>query len=120
MNYAITSPEINNILAWGVEGVDYEVVDGVAQYIEGNEDPDYHLFDYSVPNQFLCYPWDGDPADFREQSEADLKASEISPYLGFSCDLTDYVNETAAVSSVIEEYRDQIGSGQGSEEVLQE
>ena len=73
-----------------------------------------------MPNQFLCYPWDGDPADFREQSEADLKASEISPYLGFSCDLTDYVNETAAVSSVIEEYRDQIGSGQGSEEVLQE
>ncbi|MBB5263350.1 putative aldouronate transport system substrate-binding protein [Catenibacillus scindens] len=120
LNLAITSPEINNLLAWGVEGVDYEVVDGVAQYIEGNEEPDYHLFDYSVPNQFLCYPWDGDPADFREQSEADLKASEVSPYLGFSCDLSDFVNESAAVSSVIEEYRDQIGSGQGSEAVLQE
>lgn len=43
LNYAITSPEINNLLAWGVEGVDYEVVDGVASYIEGNEEPSYHL-----------------------------------------------------------------------------
>ncbi len=120
LNLAITNEEINNLLAWGVEGTDYEVVDGVAKYIEGNEEPSYHLFDYSVPNQFLVYPWDGDPADFREQSEADLKAAPVSAYLGFSCDLTDFVNETAAVSNVIEEYRDQIGSGQASEEVLQE
>ena len=120
LNLAITDPEINNLMAWGVEGTDYEVVDGVAQYIEGNEDPSYHLFDYSVPNQFLVYPWSGDPADFREQSEADLKAAPVSDYLGFSCDLTALVNESAAVSNVIEEYRDQIGSGQASEEVLQE
>ena len=120
LNLAITDPQINNLMAWGVEGVDYEVVDGVAQYIEGNEKPDYHLFDYSVPNQFLVYPWSGDPADFREQSEADLKAAPVSDYLGFSCDLTAFVNETAAVSNVIEEYRDQIGSGQASEAVLQE
>ena len=120
MNLAITSPELNNIMAWGVEGVDYEVVDGVAKYIEGNEDPDYHLFDYSVPNQFLCYPWDGDPADFREQSEADLKASEVSPYLGFACDLSDFVNESAAVTTVVEQYRNQIASGQATEEILQE
>lgn len=120
LNLAITNSEINNLMAWGVEGVDYEVVDGVAQYIEGNEDPSYHLFDYSVPNQFLVYPWSGDPADFREQSEADLKAAPVSDYLGFTCDLTDFVNETAAVSNVIEEYRDQIGSGQATEETLNE
>lgn len=120
LNLAYTSPEINNLLAWGVEGVDYEVVDGVAQYIPGNEEPSYHLFDYSIPNQFLAYPWSGDTADMRERAEADLKAATISKYLGFTCDLSELVNESAAVSNVIEEYRNQIGSGQASEEVLQE
>ena len=27
LNFAMTSPEINTLMAWGVEGVDYEVVD---------------------------------------------------------------------------------------------
>ena len=120
LNLAYTSREINNLIAWGVEGVDYEVVDGVAQYIEGNEEPAYHLFDYSVPNQFLVYPWSGDSADFREQSEADLKSAKVSKYLGFTCDLSNFVNETAAVSNVIEEYTEQIGSGQASEAALEE
>ncbi len=120
LNLAYTNPEINNLLAWGVEGVDYEVVDGVAQYIPGNEEPLYHLFDYSVPNQFLVYPWSGDTADFRQRSEENLKSAEVSKYLGFTCDLSDLVNESAAVSNVIEEYRNQIGSGQASEATLNE
>lgn len=118
LNLAMTDSEINNLMAWGVEGTDFEVIDGVASYIEGNEEPAYHLFDYSVPNQFLVYPWSGDTADFRERSKEDLEAAPVSDYLGFSCDLTDFVNESAAVSNVIEEYRDQIGSGQGSEDIL--
>ncbi len=119
LNYAFTSNEINTLMAWGEEGVDFEVVDGVAQYIEGNEEPLYHLYDYSVPNQFLVYPWSGDTADFRERSEADLKQAKVSQYLGFSVDLSEYSNQTAAVSNVIDEYRKQIESGEASEETLQ-
>ncbi len=111
LNYAMTSAEINNLLAWGEEGVDFEVVDGVAQYIAGNEQPSYHLFDYSVPNQFLVYPWTGDTADMREQSLANMQSGNISPYLGFSCDTTPFATEIAAVTNVADEFTRQIKAG---------
>lgn len=118
LNLAYTSPEINNLMAWGVEGVDYEVVDGVAQYIAGNETPEYHLFDYSVPNQFLVWPWGTSAADERERSEADLKAAPVSEYLGFSFDTSAITNSITALSNVKAEYHMQIISGAGGQEAL--
>ncbi len=120
VNFALTNAEINNLLAWGEEGVDFEVIDGVAQYIPGNEMPSYHLFDYSVPNQFLVYPWGDATADFRERSEADFLSAPSSDFLAFTCDLSELSNEVAAVSNVMEEYKEQVGAGTASEAVLQE
>ena len=42
---------IANLFAWGVEGVDYQVgADGVAGYIEGNEEPAYQTVPFLDPN----------------------------------------------------------------------
>ncbi len=120
LNFALTNKEINNLLAWGEEGVDFEVVDGVAQNIPGNENPSYHLFDYSVPNQFLVYPWAPAKADFRELSEENFLGASASPYMGMAVDLSEVVNEVAAVTTVYNEYYSQIATGLAGEELIQE
>ncbi len=111
LNYVITSPEINTMMAWGVEGVDYVVEDGVAKYPEGQTEASYHLFDYSVPNQFLVLPWDGDTADMRERSLENMNSGKISPYLGFSCDTTAFSVELSAINNVYDEFKSQVEMG---------
>ncbi len=120
LNFAITSPEINTMMAWGVEGVDYEVVDGVAQYIAGNESPSYHLFDYSVPNQFLVTPWYGDTADMREKSLENMNSGTISPYLGFSCDTTGFSVELSAVTNAYDEFSRMLKNGVADQEIYEQ
>ncbi len=120
VNFVMGSKEINNLLTWGEEGVDYEVVDGVAQYIEGNEMPLFHMDDYMTPNSFLVYPWKGDTADFRERAEEDFLKAPTSDLIAFSADLSEYSAEMAAVSNVLEEYKVQVNSGMASEATIQE
>ena len=120
VNFAMTNAEVNNLMAWGEEGVDFELdANGVAQYIPGNENPSYHSFDYSVPNQYLVYPWGTVSPTFREESLANLQSAPVSKFLGLAIDLSELVNETSACTNVIEEYKMQIGSGLATEEDLQ-
>ena len=73
-----TDTRIANLLAWGIEGVDYQVKDGIAYYIEGNETPQYHTNDFFYGNQFNVLPWDGTNADFRENSLEAMENAEVS------------------------------------------
>jgi putative aldouronate transport system substrate-binding protein len=113
LNLMYTNKDICNLLAWGVEGRDYVVENGVAKYPEGvtADNVAYHTSDFLYGNQFLVYPWDGDPTDIRDQQLAELKATEISPYLGFTCDLTNISNELTAISNVIGEFKPGVESG---------
>ncbi len=120
LNMMYTDSRIANLLSWGIEDVDYEVTDGVAHFIEGNENPAYHLSDYLFGNQFLVLPWDGNDADLREVTEKLMKDRAVSPYLGFMCDTSDISNEISAVSSVIGEYRNRVELGCEDEAVCEE
>ncbi|MBS5523902.1 MAG: ABC transporter substrate-binding protein, partial [Clostridiales bacterium] len=115
MSMMYTDSRIANLMAWGVEGVDYEVVDGVAKYVEGNEDNAYHSSDYMVGNQFIVLPWDGQSADYRQKQMEDMEASPISKYLGFSVDTNSITNELSAVSVAINEYVPTLECGFGDE-----
>ena len=57
MSLLYTSPEINNLLAWGVEGRDYIIENGVARYPGDTADVPYHSADFIIGNQFLVTPW---------------------------------------------------------------
>lgn len=74
MNMMYTDSRIANLLAWGIENVDYEVVDGEACFIEGNENPAYHTMDFLYGNQFITLPWEGSGANMREET---LEASGV-------------------------------------------
>lgn len=115
-----TDSRIANLLSWGIEGVDYEVTEGVAHYIEGNETPAYHMNDYQFGNQFIVWPWEGSSADFRETSKALTDSTPRSDYFGFVCDTSSITNEIAAVTGVLSQYRGQIETGMADEEILDE
>ena len=113
LNLMYTNKDIANLLAWGVEGRDYVVKDGVAAFPEGvtRDNVQYHTADFLYGSQFLVYPWEGSPATLREEAAAEMKDGGVSPYLGFSCDTTVISNELAAISNVISEYAPTLESG---------
>jgi putative aldouronate transport system substrate-binding protein len=113
LNLMYTNKDICNLLAWGVEGRDYVVENGIAKYPEGvtADTVAYHTSDFLYGNQFLVYPWEGDSASLREEQKKELETAEISPYLGFTCDLTNISNELTAISNVIGEYKPGVESG---------
>ena len=112
---------ISNLLAWGIDGVDYEVgTDGVAHFIEGNENPAYHGVDFLVVNQFNLLPWEGNDPQLRTKGKTAMENAVISPYMGFVCDTTPFTTELSAVTNVINEYRAQITAGVASEETFQQ
>ena len=113
-----TSPELNTLLAWGIEGRDYVVTDGIAGYPDNNPDVPYHSADYMAGNQFLVIPWDGSSADFREISLEATKNAPLSAYLGFTADTSNITNEVSAVSNAVAEFSKQINTGLAQPEVL--
>lgn len=120
LNAVMASPELSNLLAWGIEGRDYVVEDGVAKYPEGMDTGSvYHIPDYMGPNYFAILPWDGTSADFRQVAEDYLKSAEISPYMGFAADQSELTNIVTGISSAFEEFNDQIRYGFGDESTIE-
>jgi len=106
LNLMWTNKELINLYTWGIEGVTYEVADGVARYPDGvdNSNCGYHLPDYMIGNQFLVLPWDGSPSNFRDLALAYEKSAPISDYVGFAADITSIESLYASLNSVYAEY----------------
>ncbi len=116
-----TNAEINNLLAWGIEGRDYVVDEnGFANYPDGNADVPYHGADFIVGNQYICVPWAGSGENIRELSKQEMNNAEKSYFLGFSMDTTPVETELATVQTVFEEYLAQVRSGAGDEAKIDE
>ncbi len=108
MELLFTNADIENLFVYGIEGRDYEVVDGEAHLLETKE---YQCSDFFFGNQFAAYPGEGSGADFRTVAEADLKATEISPYFGLVIDTSPIANELTAVQAVKDQYSPALVSG---------
>ena len=113
LNLLYTNSDIENMLAWGLEGRDWVEKDGEATYPEGVDSDSclFHMGDYLNGNQFITLPWEGSGADFRDVQKAYQDELVYSPYMGFAAE-TDEVSEAAtACFSIIEQYRKQLASG---------
>ena len=111
---------IANLFAWGVEGMDYQVgADGVAGYIEGNEEPAYHTVPFLNPNKFTVLPWSGDDPNQNELAKENMAKAIHSPFLGFSADMSAVTSEVGAITNVIAEYQAQIASGAADEKTYE-
>ena len=117
MSMMYTNADICNLMAWGVEGRDYIVEDGIAKYPDGNSDVPYHSDDYLTGNQFLVLPWDGNSVTMREESQAQVESAPISAYLGFTANTDSIATEVSALSNVYAEFGPQIETGVAAPDV---
>lgn len=113
MNMMYTDARIENLLVWGVEGRDYQVKDGRACYMDGQDANSvaYQMGDYMFGNQFLALPWESQAKDFRNLAKAEMDSVTQSKYFGFTCETTNIQNELTAVANVIAEYGPSLESG---------
>lgn len=116
ISFLANSPEINNLLNWGIEGEDYVVTeDGHADYPEGKDanSVNYHLDSgWILPNQFLCHPWAGNDSDIYDQIKAYNNTDVIySPGLGLQWNSAAVANELTAVTAVKDKYFNELITG---------
>ena len=114
-NWAFQSREFEDLINWGIEGVDWvENEDGLAAYPEGVDATtvSYHQdFGYSYPNQFAGHAWEGNDPDIWEQYDAFNGSLLRSKAFGFNFDSTPVVNELAACTSAFDQYDNDLFTG---------
>lgn len=122
INLLYTNPEIMNLITWGIEGKSYEVVDGVAQYMNGADalTSGFHNNDYKIGNAFLCLPWSGAKPTFREDALNVFKSAPASNYLGLTVDTSGNEALISAISAVNDEFHGQMCGGFYTDELYQE
>lgn len=113
LNMLYTNADIENTLAWGVEGRDWVKAGDEATFPEGvtAETVKYHMSDFLNGNQFITLPWAGNGTDFRDQQKKAEDEAIISKYMGFSFDSTGLENELTACYNVGQQYKKDLNSG---------
>ena len=115
LNLLYSNAEVANIMKYGLEGENYNFVEGSDDIIERNDS--YFPMFYVGGNQREMYLQTPAGEDFIEQCEAQEKEAKVSPLLGYTFDDTNYQTEAAVIGSVISEYTPILQNGLcGSEE----
>jgi len=119
MDYIFTSREFNDMINWGVEGIDWVESDdpskNVATYPEGMtpENATYHnSYGWAYPNQRIAHVWDNNEPDMytRIYPEAE-EASKRSKAYGFQFKNADWIEAEGAFKNIYDEYVNTIGAG---------
>lgn len=109
MNWMYQNGDFNDLINWGVEGVDWEEKeDRTAGYLEGYDASSvgYHQdFGWIYPNQMAGHAWEGNDPDVWEQYDV-FNNEDILPSManGFNYDGSAVANEVAACSAVVTQY----------------
>lgn len=109
LNLMYTNADIENLLAWGIEGRDYELNEAGEAVVK--EDAVYHSADFLWGNQFNAYPAVGQGGDFRTVSQEELESAPVSKYFGCAVDTAPITNDLTAVYNVIQQYKGGYESG---------
>ena len=114
-NWAFASQEFEDLINWGVKGVDWvENEEGLATYPEGVDvtTVSYHNdFGYAYPNQFAGHAWEGNDPDIWEQYKEYNASLLRSKAFGFNFDSTVVANEISACNAVFDQYDNDIFTG---------
>ncbi len=117
LDYIYGSPEVMNLLNWGIEGEHYQFADkekGIITYPEGVDasNKKYGLnIGWELPNQTIAYVWEGeDPSKWEVQNKL-IDSASRSKALGFAYDSSSVSNELTALTNAKNQWYDAIGSG---------
>ncbi len=115
LNFIYENEEVANILMYGLEGVNYEFVDGSDTVITTNGTLDTTFFYAGNTKNMLIETPAGE--DYIEKLEELENSATTSPIVGYMFDDTDFQTESAVLSSTINQYLPQLQCGMaGSEE----
>jgi putative aldouronate transport system substrate-binding protein len=95
--------EVYNMLNFGIEGVNYNLVGGFVEEI-----PDSGYFyntAWAIGNQFNAILKVGQQPGIWEETDKINRTATVSPISGFSFNPENVTSETAQIAAVIEEYR---------------
>lgn len=114
-NWMYTSAAFNDLINWGVEGVDWiEDENGQAAYPEGvtADNVVYHNdMGFGYPNQFVGHVWEGNPETIWEDYEEWNSSAPRSVAFGLVFDSSDYIDPLSLCQAVEDQYMQEIGFG---------
>ena len=127
INFLFTSEEVNNLLAWGVEGEDYVFTDeeNVIAYPEGIDStnaPYYNWAKFALPNNYLQYVMAPNTADLWDRMEEYNNTPPESQAFGFAYDRNDdNINaKIVEITNIVTEYNPGLCSGELEPSQLEE
>lgn len=102
LQYINTNADYRNMLAYGVEGVNYEVVDGKYRSLTGYDwvTPNYTMASFDM----LLAPEAVPDVDMYKKICDGVNDAPENTLMGFAPDLSGVQNEIAACSSIVPEY----------------
>ncbi len=109
MNAFFTNADLANILAWGIEGKHYQILEnGLADFPEGvnaSSSGWNHSMGWLLPNQFLTHVWNGNDPKLWDNIRTFNNEAKKSAACGFAFDSTACATELTAVQNAYEEYQ---------------
>ena len=102
LNLLNTDPTLMTMLNYGVEGVTYELQDGLVNFTEGRDA--YQPWTNGVGNVTILTPTVAQGADFWDDFKAYYGAAKEIPLLGYSYNAENCETEMGAVANVVAEY----------------
>jgi putative aldouronate transport system substrate-binding protein len=112
INLLYTDKDIMNLLDNGIEGKHYEVkADGTIKLPEGVTESKYVFGQWQIGNNFLTYPWEGNPPNYWDIMKEHNESAIFSPAFGFTFNPDSVKTEVAAATNVINQFKAGIESG---------
>ncbi|MDR1532405.1 MAG: ABC transporter substrate-binding protein [Clostridiales bacterium] len=112
-----TDAELMNLWQFGVEGVNYQVLeDGTAFFVDGEDSSNYTYFQNSgwmMGNQYIGYVWNDGTKDatYWAKLEEHDGWADSSAAFGFMWDSTEYATQISALNNVKNTYRAALQTG---------
>ena len=112
-----TDAKVMNFWQYGIEGVNYQVLDDGTAYFTDAEDASNYKYHQNSGwyqgNQFISYVWnDGTRTpDYWKQLQDHNTWADYSPAFGFMWDATDYSVNITALQNALETYRPALETG---------
>jgi putative aldouronate transport system substrate-binding protein len=115
LNLMFSNADVENTLAWGIEGKHYEKkADGTIGFPAGitQQNSAYYTGNpWMFGNEFNAFVWEGNPLDIWEQTKQFNQKSQKSKAMGFIYDPTPVKTEIAALTNVYTQYKRGLESG---------
>lgn len=119
LNEMYVNADLVNPMVWGIEGVDYKVVneeEKLVDFLDGQNAGNvryYNLIKDNLPNTYFCYQGVyEEPHKYEAYQNWKSERMRVSPYLGFVPDENAYANEATACKNVLDQYSSALWSGQ--------